>query len=234
MHFFYSTEVSTDQITLRDQELQHLSKSLRIKPGEELWLLDGLGSKYLGVLLSLSKKEATVRILEKWQEAPPKGKLHLAIGPTKNVSRMEWLIEKATEIGLWHLSFVDTERSERSRINVERMNKIAISALKQSGNLFLPNISDLQTLSGFIKNQQETGHSFIAHCETDNLPHLAGEIKMGTNVLVLIGPEGDFTQKEIELCRNQGFKEISLGSKRLRTETAGIFVTSLVAILNRY
>ncbi|MCB0686551.1 MAG: 16S rRNA (uracil(1498)-N(3))-methyltransferase [Saprospiraceae bacterium] len=234
MHYFYSTQIIGDQIILTDQEWQHLAKSLRMQLGDELWVLDGKGTRYRCKLDQISKREARADIEEQWSEPIPAGRLHLAIAPTKNMGRIEWLLEKATEMGLWKMSFIVTNRTERNRINFERLEKIAISALKQSGNLFLPRIQDVQKFSCFVEDQAESTQKFIAHCQSDDLPYIGDLVPSGVDVTILIGPEGDFTVEEVELSKRRGYKEISLGGRRLRTETAGIFVTSMIGILNRY
>lgn len=234
MHFFYSSEIINGEIVLRDQEWQHLSKSMRMKIGDDLWVLDGAGHKYHAILTRLDKKIAIAEIRHTWQSSSPTGTLHLAIAPTKNINRMEWLLEKATELGLAHMTFLETRRTERTRINLERMQKIAVSAMKQSANVYLPVVSDLQPLPAFLRSLSGDSCRLVAHCQSENLPHLADLLQPGMKSVVLIGPEGDFTRDEIDLCGEHGFQEISLGQMRLRTETAGIFVTSMNAIVNRY
>ncbi|MCB0668098.1 MAG: 16S rRNA (uracil(1498)-N(3))-methyltransferase [Saprospiraceae bacterium] len=234
MQFFYSNEIANGEIVLRDQELQHLSKSLRMKVGDEIWVLDGMGARYWAVLSELNKKMARAQIKEVEREPLGEARLHLAISPTKNINRMEWLLEKATEIGLQQITFIETRRSERSRINMERMSKIAVSAMKQSGNLYLTKVEDICRLSDFLALETLPQNRFIAHCQDKLSTHLADVLKAGMNSVILIGPEGDFTGEEIAASSAQGFQEISLGRMRLRTETAGIFVTSLNAMINRY
>ena len=234
MHFFYSTEIEAGSVILRDQELQHLAKSLRARVGDEIWVLDGVGNKYHCVLTVLNKKAAYAEVRNHEHQATREAKLELVIAPTKNMNRMEWLVEKATEMGIHRIRFLETLRSERARVNLDRLRKIAISALKQSGNVYLPEIGPPIKLAEFVQQLTSPDQRFIAHCQSPNLSLLSDQVKAGEDVTMLIGPEGDFTLQEVELCKEAGFKEISLGGMRLRTETAGIFVTSMIAILNKY
>ncbi len=234
MHFFLADEIRDDEITFEEEEVRHMLRSLRLTEGDELWVLDGLGNKYRCQLTLAGKKNARGRILDRLAFPLPEYRLHLAIAPTKNPGRLEWLIEKATELGVTEVTFLETRRSERVKVNLDRIRKIARSALKQSGNGYLPVFAEVTALNQFVGRDFAEHQCFIAHCQSGNLPHLADKVQTEQPVVVLIGPEGDFTVEETDTARQHGFTEISLGRLRLRTETAGIFVTALMAIINRH
>lgn len=233
MHFFLSDEIIGDEIRFAEDEAKHMLRSLRLTDGDEIWVLDGQGTKYRCFLHISGKKNVLGLIHERMSMPEPTCKLHLAIAPTKNSGRLEWFVEKGTELGVSEITFLETRRSERVRVNQDRIRKIAQSALKQSGNFFMPVFNEVTLINDFLARDFAGYQGFIAHCQRDGLPHLADEVQAGKDMLIMIGPEGDFTIDEIKVASAKGFKEISLGSLRLRTETAGIFVTSLVAIINR-
>jgi len=232
MHYFFASEISKELVSFTEEEGRHMIKSLRIKEGDQIHVLDGKGGKYLCQIKLRSKNQPEGIILSREETMPDRPLLHLAIAPTKNPSRLEWLVEKATEMGISEITLLSTRRTERSRVKDHRLQKIAVSALKQSGNLFLPTINDQVEVTDFIARNHVEDDLFIAHCETTDLPFIGSKVIQGRSNLVLIGPEGDFTLDEVKSARERGFTEISLGKHRLRTETAGIFVTTLIAIIN--
>ncbi|MBK8505786.1 MAG: 16S rRNA (uracil(1498)-N(3))-methyltransferase [Saprospiraceae bacterium] len=234
MHYYYAHKITDDVAILSESEVQHITKSMRMHDGDEIWVLDGKGSKMRCRLQVKGKKEVVAWIQERIVEPVNQVRLHLAIAPTKNPGRLEWLVEKVTELGVGQITFLNTGRSERTKINLDRIRKIAISALKQSGNSYLPVISDVTSLDHFFRLISLPVHRFIAHCQSDNLPLLTKILTADEEAVVMIGPEGDFTTNEIAEATLAGFRPISLGKLRLRTETAGIFVTSMVAILNKF
>ena len=234
MQYYYAYEIRDDVALLSDVEVRHITKSMRMHSGDEIWVLDGQGSKMRCRLQINGKKEVVAKIQERTVKPDNRARLHLAIAPTKNPARLEWMVEKAIELGVGQITFLETSRSERTKINLDRIQKIAIGALKQSGNVYLPVISDLISLNHFLKFDLPSSLLFIAHCQSDNLPFLAEMLTVGQEPVVMIGPEGDFTIDEIKQATTAGFQSISLGRSRLRTETAGIFVTSMVAILNKF
>jgi 16S rRNA (uracil1498-N3)-methyltransferase len=231
MHYFFAERIIGDQIFFSSDETRHLLKSLRAKEGDSVWVLDGQGSRCLAKI-SLKEKQATATIEERKTYPKAAHLLHLAIAPTKMPSRLEWLVEKATELGIDMITPIVTTRSEKVRINLERLQKISLSALKQSGNLFLPKINKLTSFDEIIKHEQPST-KIIAHCQTSALPHLNDILKPAAHTTILIGPEGDFTLTEINQAREKGFEEVSLGKLRLRTETAGIYVTTLHTLVNK-
>lgn len=231
MHYFFAEKILGTQIFFSVEETRHLIKSLRAKDGDRVWVLDGRGGKYRAKV-ALQGKEARAIIEEHNTYEKPVHRLHLAIAPTKMPSRMEWLVEKATELGIDMITPIITARSEKVRIKVNRLQKIAVSALKQSGNLFLPKINSITTFDAFIKDE-EGSIKIIAHCQTPGLLHLYEVLSSTAHTTIVIGPEGDFTVAEIEQAQKQGFVEVSLGKLRLRTETAGIYVTTLHTLINK-
>ena len=231
MHYFYAEKIQDNQAFLSDEETRHLIKSLRAKDGDQIWLLDGRGRKYRARLY-LRGSEATLTIEESLSYEKKAHRLHLAIAPTKMPSRTEWMVEKATELGIDTITPIITARSEKTRIKIDRLQKIALSALKQSGQPYLPMINQLTTFDAFVQTRH-ADLKMIAHCQTEDLPHLSKMMTEAAVTTILIGPEGDFTMAEVDQARAQGFAEVSLGKSRLRTETAGIFVTTLHTMLNR-
>lgn len=213
------------EVKIHEEEQQHIVKVLRMREGEEVFITDGEGNLAKGNLLFEGKKVSlnAIEIKEKVPEFSPK--LHIAIAPTKNIDRIEFFVEKATEMGISEITFLNTEKTERKNINIDKIRKQAISASKQSLRIHFPKINDLVKLSDFIKNiNPET--TFIAHCDTSFERKNLNNIPTLDSLIFLIGPEGDFSPKEIVQLAEKNIKAVSLGTQRLRTETAGIFVSA--------
>lgn len=213
------------EVKIHEEEQQHIVKVLRMREGEEVFITDGEGNLAKGNLLFEGKKVSlnAIEIKEKAPEFSPK--LHIAIAPTKNIDRIEFFVEKATEMGISEITFLNTEKTERKNINIDKIRKQAISASKQSLRIHFPKINDLVKLSDFIKNiNPET--TFIAHCDTSFERKNLNNIPTLDSLIFLIGPEGDFSPKEIVQLAEKNIKAVSLGPQRLRTETAGIFVSA--------
>lgn len=215
---------------LTPEESWHCTKVLRYKAGEKVKLIDGTGNFYNGELSTVNEKKCTV-LLHSGPVAQVKHPyfLHLAIAPTKNIERMEWLVEKAVEIGIDEITFIRCKNSERTVLKEERLIKIAESAAKQSLQAFLPKINGLNLFSDVITLNADI--KLIAHCEESSKKTIKNFELHQRKSLVLIGPEGDFTPDEILQAKKSGFSEISLGINRLRTETAGLFVCNAFALL---
>lgn len=215
---------------LTAEESWHCAKVLRFKAGDEIGLIDGKGNFYEGQLSVVNEKKCLANITygPKVQNKHPYY-LHLAIAPTKNIDRMEWLVEKAVEIGIDEITFVRCKNSERTVIKEDRLIKIAESAVKQSLQAIIPKINPLTNFSDVLKIKSDL--KFIAHCEEESKKHLKDFDLKNKSSLVLIGPEGDFTTEEIALAKTSGFSEISLGENRLRTETAGLYVCNVLALI---
>ncbi len=204
-------------------ESQHFSKVLRGKIGQEISVTDGFGKLAKGIVSQINSKSVEVDLTEIQENFEKRNyKIHIAIAPTKNMERMEFFLEKATEIGIDEITFLKSFHSERKNINIERCQKIVLSAVKQSLKAYIPKLNDLVKFTDFI-NQNHSENKLIAHCE-DNFERQEFKklIQPKENYLILIGPEGDFSKEEIELAQKNGFVGISLGNQRLRTETAAL------------
>ncbi|MDO4763959.1 MAG: RsmE family RNA methyltransferase [Flavobacteriaceae bacterium] len=224
MKLFYG-EITGQQVSINEEEQQHIAKVLRLREGEEIFITDGKGNLTKGNLFFEGKK-AQVQIMEIQYNTPDFfPKLHIAIAPTKNIDRTEFFVEKATEMGISEITFLLSEKSERKNINIEKIRKQAISASKQSLRFHFPIINDLTKFSDFIQNISAE-NTFVAHCNTAFERIELKEISPEKSTTFLIGPEGDFSPREIQLIAEKGIKAVSLGHQRLRTETAGIFVSA--------
>lgn len=222
MQLFYIPAITGDSATLDETESKHAVKVLRMNEGTRVNIVDGKGSFYEAEISDAHPKQCRLSVLEVHKEASRKNyRLHIAIAPTKNNARFEWFLEKATEIGIDEITPLLSEHSERKTVKTERFEKILVSAMKQSQKAFLPQLNELVSFSDFIQNISEN-EKFIAHCNDGEKPRLKNVLKKGENVLILIGPEGDFSVDEVAAAKETGFREISIGDERLRTETAGI------------
>ena|SRR6218665_2059777 len=225
-------------ILIDSDEQQHITKVLRMREGEEIFVTDGNGNLAKGTLIFEGKK-VTLNVSEIKENIPNfSPKLHIAIAPTKNIDRIEFFVEKAVEMGISEISFILTEKTERKNISIDKLRKQAIGASKQSHRFHFPKVNDLIKFSDFMKNLNPE-NTFVAHCnenlERINLnalrePQRDNAINQqpttNNQITFLIGPEGDFSDKEIQLLADKGIKAVSLGNQRLRTETAGIFVAA--------
>lgn len=232
MQLFYTTEIVQDELFLRDEELHHASKVLRLKERDTIHATDGMGNLYTANILSITKKELVANISAKEFQAAEEY-AHIAVAPTKNADRIEWFVEKAVEIGIKSIFLIDCKHGEKKKINEERLQKKVLSAMKQSMGVWLPQIQSLQPFGSFIKeiSNQEMG-KFIAYVDFDNPVHLKDKLEKGKDSLVLIGPEGDFSREELDLAFAAGFQKISLGRKRLRTETAALAACHIIHLAN--
>lgn len=213
---------------LPEEEAGHCIRVLRMKEGDSIRLTDGKGCFYDAVISAVSGKRCMVHIERKeQQEQLWNGYLHIAVAPTKLMDRNEWFVEKAVEIGVDEITFLKTDHSERDVIKMERIEKIAVSAMKQSQKATLPVLNGMTPLRSFIE-QGFDGDKYIAHCEPGSKVLLQDALTPGRNSLVLIGPEGDFSPAEIEMALKAGFKPISLGPSRLRTETAALVAVHIM------
>lgn len=225
MQLFYQPELTRNATHLGPDESRHAIKVLRLKRGDIIDLVDGAGSFYQARIVDDSFKKCTFEVINSRQEAPNPSFRHIAIAPTKNLDRIEWFVEKAVEIGIDRISFVYCKNSERKVLKTERIIKKAVSAMKQSIKATLPIIDEMVALREFL-NTADTSNRCIAFVDFDNPVQLKDELKESN--VVLIGPEGDFTDEEIQEAIHAGFKKVSLGKSRLRTETAGIVSTHIL------
>jgi 16S rRNA (uracil1498-N3)-methyltransferase len=209
---------------LDEDESGHALRVLRLNVGDNIELLDGKGNKHLATISETSKKQLFFQIISTEKQAQPNWHIHIAIAPTKNIDRFEFFLEKCTEIGITQITPLLTKNSERKEIKAEKLQKTILSALKQSGHLFLPDLRPMVSLKDFLTRFSATDtQKFIAHCENDaEKIQLFDQVTPSKKSVILIGPEGDFTTEEISLAKEAGFAAVSLGESRLRTETAGI------------
>lgn len=220
--YFYNAFQHETDIQLDDATLHYMYHVLRMKSGEECWITNGKGVKCRVKILELNKRHAQFDILETVNDLRDASPLHLAIAFTKNSARIEWLLEKATEIGIGQITPLITHRSEKLHWKKDRYEKILVSAMLQSQQTHLPILHDATSLQQILVQEAEA--KFIAWCdEHEEKRPLASSIPKDKKTIILIGPEGDFTQEEVDLCRTMGFLPVSLGPTRLRTETAGLY-----------
>ncbi len=233
MHIFYTPDIKSDRYTLNEEESKHCVRVLRLKIGDKITLLDGVGGFYIAEITNNKPKSCEVKINQTEKEYGKRNyHLSVAVAPTKNNDRFEWFLEKSTEIGVDKFIPFISQQSERKVIKPERLNKRIVSAAKQSVQAYRPQLGGLLRFIDVINTNFE-GKKLIAHCFDTEKPYLKSVITKGESVLILIGPEGDFTMEEVEMAKNKGFQEISLGDSRLRTETAGIVAVHTVALVNQ-
>ena len=232
MQIFYTPDI-TIKPELPEEEAGHCIRVLRLGEGDEIVLTDGQGSFYKAAISRAHPKHCEVTLLESWKQPDLWNfNLHIAIAPTKNMDRMEWFVEKATEIGFDELTFLNCRFSERKVIKTERISKILVSAIKQSLKARLPQLNEMTDFNKFI-TQPFPGQKFIAHCYEGEKPLLKDMVHPGEDVLVLIGPEGDFSEEEVRKATENDFIPISLGKSRLRTETAALVACHILNLQNQ-
>ena len=253
VRYFYVPEAAT-QVELPAEEATHALRVLRLKGGDEIFLMDGEGSFYRAEVTAASSKRCLYEIKETMpQERAWKGHIHLAIAPTKMMERIEWMAEKATEIGFDELSFLNCQFSERKVVKTPRIDKIVISAVKQSHKAWKPVVNELESFKDFIQTPRP-GRKFICHCyeeiekkdffrEISSLSNGAdgndasstdgNDASSSADITVLVGPEGDFSIDEVRLALENGYESVSLGTSRLRTETAGLVAVHMAHIARR-
>jgi 16S rRNA (uracil1498-N3)-methyltransferase len=232
MHYFFSRKISEGFVYFSPEEATHIQKSLRLRANNEIQVLDGNGTIY-NCILEITKDRSVRGAIRNIIHKPArKNVLHIAISPVKQLSRLEWFLEKSVELGVESITPIICHRSVKVHIKMSRLEKIAIHALKQSGQFYLPVINPLKKFSDFLSGPDEHSFCYVAHCSDQKLPLLSTLLSTGTPCTVCIGPEGDFTPEEIQMAINNGFSAVSLGNYRLRTETAGIYVCTLVKTVN--
>lgn len=234
--YFYVPDAA-HQTELPMEEALHALRVLRLQSGDELFLMDGEGTFYRAEVTIAATKHCMYEIKETLpQEKSWRGRIHLAIAPTKMIDRIEWMAEKATEIGFDELSFLNCKFSERKAIRVVRLNKIIVAAIKQSRKPWKPRLTPMISFKEFIA-QPRVGHKFIAHCYPELLrKDLFTELQELTDdapVTILIGPEGDFSREEVKMAEEKGYQSVTLGKSRLRTETAGLMAVSMTQLVFR-
>ncbi len=237
MQLFYSKDIAHGGIcTLDAEESRHAVRVLRMRAGDTLNVTDGQGHLYRCRVLQADDHACAVEPQEVLPTSPsPLPALHLAVAPTKNPSRMEWLVEKAVEVGVGEVTLLECDHSERTFLKTERLERIALSAMKQSLHLILPEIHTTVSLRDWLSTFHFplSTQKFIAHCEAGQpRTPLGTALQAGADAVVLIGPEGDFSAEEIALALERGFQPVSLGPSRLRTETAALYVCCAFNLVN--
>jgi 16S rRNA (uracil1498-N3)-methyltransferase len=235
MHLFYTPDIepSHPQYFLSEEESKHAIRVLRLVTGNEVQLIDGRGRFYTAVIQDAHPKRTILNITSVTTDFNKRNHyLHLAVAPTKNIERLEWFLEKATEIGIDEISLIVSQRSERKEAKTDRLNKIITAAIKQSLKAYHPVLNEPVKLNELLARPFD-GQKFIAHCEPGDKINLRDELQLQDRYLILIGPEGDFAPAEIESALQNGFKPITLGESRLRTETAALEACFEVNFLNR-
>ncbi|WP_348812344.1 16S rRNA (uracil(1498)-N(3))-methyltransferase [Flavobacterium maritimum] len=233
MQLFYNPNINeaTETFSFDKEESKHIIKVLRKKDTDILFVTNGEGFLFKTEITLASDNKCTVKILSFEKAAPTKFKLHLAVAPTKMNDRYEWFLEKATEIGIHEITPIICDRSERKVVNLERFDKILLAAMKQCNQLYLPKLNEAVTFKEFIKRKND-GFQLIAHCEETDKKTLKSVLKPNEDVTLLIGPEGDFSEKEIALALENNYIPVSLGNTRLRTETAAVVACHSVVFFN--
>jgi len=234
MHIFFSINLKDKRFTLDENESRHLSKVLRLNSGDHVEVINGSGTFYRCMVIEANQKESVVEIIEELENYDMRNyKLHIAIAPTKNMDRFEFFVEKSVELGIDTISPIICERSERRVLKTSRSERIILSAMKQSRKAHLSIIEEAVSFNSFI-SRHKYKHMYIAHCNEGGKADLLGNrYRKSEDILILIGPEGDFSPAEVSLARDTGYKELSLGNSRLRTETAGLAACSMVYMLNQ-
>lgn len=230
---FYSPDIESTR-QLGEEESGHCCRVLRKKEGDEIRVTDGKGNIFHCKIILAHPKHTEVEILNKEKVEGKSYKLVLAVAPTKNSDRIEWMVEKAVEIGVDKIVLLKCERSERKHLRTDRLQRIMISAMNQSLSAYYPEIEELSSYEDFVKNVPQDYDKFFGYC-SENFPRkdFVKECKAGKDMVVMIGPEGDFTIDEVNKAVDNGFLPVTLGEKRLRTETAGVFAVCAVNIINQ-
>jgi len=237
MQLFFTPDLnpSSENFILSEEESKHAIRVLRMDAGDRLHLIDGCGGLYEAQIIDPHPKRTVLTILsveEHFQQ--PRYHLHIAVGPTKNIDRIEWFLEKATEVGIQEITPLICEHSERKEVKLDRLNKVVVAAMKQSLKAYLPKLNAAVSFKEFLKNSPNDGvQKAIAHCVDTEKKYLNQIFEPAKHYIILIGPEGDFSEGEIELAIQMGFHPISLGEARLRTETAALAACMEISLLNR-
>lgn len=234
--YFYVPN-ATEHNELPTDEAIHAIRVLRLKIGDDIFLIDGKGNFYEAVVTLANSKHCLYEITQTLvQNKTWNGHIHLAIAPTKDISRIEWLVEKATEIGFDEISFLNCQFSERKNLRIDRIERIVISAMKQSRKAWKPIVNNMLSFEDFIQ-KEVIGQKFICHCyneieKTDFFSNINNS-GLFEDITVLIGPEGDFSINEVHQALQQQYKSTTLGNSRLRTETAGLAAVLMANLVNR-
>ncbi|WP_134089503.1 16S rRNA (uracil(1498)-N(3))-methyltransferase [Olivibacter sp. XZL3] len=235
MHLFYTPDIDSNahEYVLSEEESKHCVRVLRLGKGDAIVLIDGKGNLFHAELIDDHPKRSKVGILSIERNYGKRNHyLHIAVAPTKNIDRLEWFLEKATEIGIDEITPIICERSERKEVKIERLNKVVTAAVKQSLTAYHPKVNEPVAFQQFVE-ECSVSQKFIAHCLEAAKTTLTQAIDGSGSYCILIGPEGDFSQQEVESATNNGYQAISLGNTRLRTETAALYACMEVNLAYR-
>ena len=232
MHVFFVHDLTGNMLSLTEEESRHCAKVLRLRRGDQVAVTDGKGLWALASIEEPHPKSSLLKIIRKNEQYGRRPfSLHMAVAPTKSIDRFEWFLEKATECGIDEITPVYCDNSERRIIKPQRLEKILVAAMKQSLRAYLPKLNPAIDLREFLQ-QPAPANAFMAHCADGEKQTLAGNYQTGEDVTMLVGPEGDFTPEEIDLATGAGYQAISMGSHRLRTETAAVALCVQINTLN--
>lgn len=233
MNYFYHPRLdnSVTLFSFSPEESRHIVKVLRKKEGDTLKITNGQGYLFTAEITAADAKRCAAKVLDARKSIPPRSELHLAVAPTKRLERFQWFLEKATEIGVSQVTPILCQRSERRKFSADRLQRVIQEAMKQSLRTFLPKLNDPVPYEEFLLRQHEALR-FIAHCEKDEKMDLKRRVAADQDVVILIGPEGDFTRGEIDAAYERGFLPVALGESRLRTETAALVACVTVNLIN--
>jgi 16S rRNA (uracil1498-N3)-methyltransferase len=231
MNLFYTPDIETNLYFLNEEESLHCTRVLRLRKGDTIHLTNGKGDLFEAVITDDDQKHCKVKIVEAFSNYKKRNyHLHIAIAPTKNITRFEWFLEKATEIGIDEITPLICKHSERKTVNTDRLKKIIVSAMKQSLKTYLPILNDEKRFDEFVK-QDIQASKYICHYEDEN-KNLKDIYKKGSDAILIIGPEGDFDKTEIIKAKENNFVQINLGDNRYRTETAALMACHTIMLMN--
>lgn len=229
MQLFYKANFEQDAV-LDEIDSKHCIRVLRKKEGDQIMVTDGIGNLFTCQIAEANQKKTKLRILGIQREfEKPDRYIKVVIAPTKNIDRMEYFVEKAVEIGISEVAFILTKNSERKHLKLDRLNRIAISAMKQSLKAYLPKLTDLTTFKEYLTQNEPLSQKFVAHLNEKSTELTTN--KIADSVCIMIGPEGDFDPSEIEMAETAGYEMVSMGNSRLRTETAGLVAVTLLNMM---
>lgn len=232
MNLFFEAGIQHGNLALGEEESKHAIQVLRLRQGDPISITDGKGGLYHAVIVDPDPRHCQFTIVQKKSHPVPSFHIHIAISPTKHPDRLEWFVEKSVEAGVHRITPMLCAKTERRSVRIDRLEKVSVSAMKQSLRLFSPEITPVKKFDDVLVS--DARQKFIAHVGNDtSVPHLYMSAQPGTTYLVLIGPEGDFTPDELRAAQHNGFLQTSLGDSRLRTETAGILACHTLALRNQ-
>lgn len=233
-HLFYAPDLAAYQtVALPAEEAQHAAKVLRMREGDEILLTNGKGLKAQGTILGLTRQQCVVQVQEAEQVPPAPARLTLCVAPPKNIKRFEWLLEKATEVGVHSIVPFVSRYSERKDLKAERLQKLVLSAMKQSLKVYLPTLEPLHTFDSLLQ-RPFGGNKLIAWCKAEDSQWMDTHLAPNTHALIMVGPEGGFSQEEYERAVAHHYMPLKISTSRLRTETAALTVCQQMAFINKY